>query len=160
MKPWPTFMEEMTSMEEMTNSDVLFLVRKAFARRADLSATTLTGRVRLPSEQRVGYETRQVVEDITPAKAMQLIAGCWERYSNGRNFYPTRLEKINQFAHMMRDGLWEYDAKSDPICVTDGLVTGGRHRLHAVLLSHVTIRSNVQYRNTKEPSNGITNHVS
>src|SRR3990167_1664418 len=116
-------------MEELTQENVLSLLRKTFAHSTDLGP--LSGRVRLPGEP-VEYDQTDTVEEVTPQFAMELIAGCWERYSNGRNFYPTKLEKINQYAHMMRDGLWEYRSDGDPICITDGLVTGGRHRLHAV----------------------------
>jgi len=132
---------------ELTNNNVLALIRKTFAHRTDLGP--LSGRVRLPGEP-VEYDQTDTVEDVTPRRAMELIAGCWERYSNGRNFYPTKLDKIMRYARAMESGQWVYDAEGDPISITDGLVTGGRHRLHAVLLSHVTIRSNITYRNTKE----------
>jgi hypothetical protein len=107
------------------------------------------GRVRLPGIP-VAYDMRVVAEDVTPQRAMELIAGCWEQYSNGRNFYPTKLDKIMRYARAMESGQWVYDPESDPICITDGLVTGGRHRLHAVLLSHHTIKANVQYKTKKE----------
>ena len=137
----------MSQLPELTNNDIISLVRKNFAHRTDLGP--LSGRVRLPGEP-AEYDVTDTVEDITPQRAMELIAACWEQYSNGRNFYPTRLDKIVRYARAMESGQWVYDATGDPISVTDGLVTGGRHRLHAILLSHHTIRANVQYKTTKE----------
>ena len=141
-------------MDEPTNEDILSVVRKAFANRTDLGATTLSGRVRLPNPNPPEFEEELRVEEITPERAMSLIAGCWERYENGRNFYPTKLDKIMRYAKAMEGGNWVYDVQGDPICITDGLVTGGRHRLHAVLLSHKTITSNVLHRTKKENPSG------
>ena len=106
-------------------------------------------RVRLPGKP-IEYDEHIATEEITPLRAMQLIAACWERYSNGRNFYPTKIEKIVRYANEMTEGRWEYRPDGDPITLTDGLITGGRHRLHAVLLSNKTIKANVKYQTTKD----------
>jgi hypothetical protein len=109
----------------------------------------VVGRLRLPGDP-VEYDESRTTEDIGPLEAMTLIAACWERYSNGRNFYPTKLDKIVRYAEAMTSGLWRWDPEGDPIAITDGLVTGGRHRLHAILLSNTTHRFNVVRRTTKE----------
>jgi hypothetical protein len=106
------------------------------------------GRIRLPGPK-IEYDESTQVEEITPLKAMELIVACWERYENGRNFYPTKLEKIMRYATDMNEGRWEYRSEGDPISITDGLVTGGRHRLHAVLLSNTTQRFNVKRKVSK-----------
>lgn len=128
-------------MEELTHEDVVSLISKAFSNRPDLRINA--SRVRLPGPK-VDFEETQSVENITPLMAMELIAAAWERYANGRNFYPTKLEKIIQYASQMTEGKWEFRPDGDPICVTDGMVTGGRHRLHAILLSGKTIKANVK----------------
>ena len=107
------------------------------------------GQVRLPGTPKEYFEDI-VVEEITPLRAMELIAATWERYQNGRNFYPTRIEKIKAYASKMERGEWIYDPEFEPIDITNGTITGGRHRLHAVLLSHTPIKSKVRYRRTKE----------
>lgn len=108
------------------------------------------GQVRLPGQPREFFEDIRE-EEITPLRAMELIAATWERYQNGRNFYPTRIEKIKAYADKMARGEWVTDAPlTQTIDVTDGIVTGGRHRLHAVLLSHTPIKAKVRYRRTKE----------
>jgi len=122
-----------------TNDQIADLIQKTFG----------AGRVRLPGPK-VNYHEVTSVEEITPLKAMELIAACWERYESGRNFYPTKIEKIKRYAEAMQNGEWEYRPDGDPICITDGLVTGGRHRLHAVLLSNKTIKANVKRKTTKE----------
>ena len=126
--------------DQLTNSDITRLVQQIGLK---------PGRVRLPGPP-VVRNTVASVEDITPLDAMTLIAGAWERYQNGRNFYPTKLDKIIRYAHAMTDGTWEYRPDGDPIHITDGMVTGGRHRLHAILLSNTTQRCNVQRHTTKE----------
>jgi hypothetical protein len=134
-------------VEELSNDIIIDLVRRSFAQRV------LSGRVRTPGPV-IAYDEVDSVENITPRVAMELIAACWERYENGRNFYPTKLYKIVGYADAMAQGNWQWREDSDPICITDGLVTGGRHRLHAVLLSSTTQRFNVKRKTTKEPSNG------
>lgn len=96
------------------------------------------------------YETRTTVEEVSPLKAMIWLARTWEKYPNGRNFYPTKLEKIRRYAADMESGQWEYRPTGDPISITDGIITGGRHRLHAILLSHTTQKCNIKYQDTKE----------
>ena len=107
------------------------------------------GRVRLEGDS-PQYDEYTSHEDITPLKAMEWLVATWQRYPNGRNFYPTRLEKIVRYAEEMRQGEWEYREDSDPIVLTDGMVTGGRHRLHAILLSGQTIHSNVKIKELKD----------
>jgi hypothetical protein len=124
------------------DEQVLDLIRKTFG----------AGRIRLPGPE-VAYDEETRVEEITPLRAMELIAACWERYENGRNFYPTKIDKIKRYADEMLAGTWEYRPDGDPIVVTDGLITGGRHRLHAVLLSNKTIKANVKYKQTKKETN-------
>ena len=108
-----------------------------------------SARVRLPGAPR-SFEETLTVEEISPLRAMELIAATWSKYENGRNFYPTKLEKIKFYADAMSEGRWKYDPDGDTIDITDGTVTGGRHRLHAILLSHTTQRFNVRTRTTKE----------
>jgi len=108
------------------------------------------GRLRTPPEKLPEYFEDRKVEDISPLRAMELLAATWAKYPNGRNFYPTRIEKIKAYADKMRSGTWIYDPEFDPIVVTDGMVTGGRHRLHAILLAHTTVKSNILYRKLKE----------
>src|SRR5919108_2883248 len=117
----------------MTELEIADLVRKHLG---------TPGRIRLPGVP-VEYDEERLVEEVTPLRAMELIAHCWERYQAGRNFYPTKLEKILSYAAAMNAGEWKYLPDGDPIVITDGLITGGRHRLHAILLSGKTIRSNV-----------------
>jgi hypothetical protein len=107
------------------------------------------GRIRLPGPL-VEYDEVVSVEEITPLQAMELIAQTWERYSNGRNFYPTKIEKIKQYAQLMSDGQWEYLPDGQTIDITDGVVTGGRHRLHAVLLSHTNQKFRIKRRIKKD----------
>ena len=121
------------------NDQILDLIEKTFG----------AGRVRLPGPK-VEYDETTSVEEITPLKAMELIAACWERYQSGRNFYPTKIEKIKRYAEAMMAGQWEYRPDGDPVTLTDGLITGGRHRLHAILLSNTTQRVNVKRKITKE----------
>lgn len=106
------------------------------------------GRLRLPGTP-VAYTEESSAEDVSPETAMTWIAATWERYQSGRNFYPTKLEKIKRYADAMRNGEWEYRPEGDPITLTDGIITGGRHRLHAVLLSGQTIRANISRKTTK-----------
>ena len=98
----------------------------------------------------VAYDETISVEEISPLRAMELIAATWEKYQNGRNFYPTKLAKIVRYAEAMSDGRWTYEPGWDTIDITDGTITGGRHRLHAILLSHTTQRFNVKRKTTKE----------
>lgn len=105
------------------------------------------GRIRLPGPATRGVEL-ETVEDVTPLRAMTWIARCWDKYSNGRNFYPTKLDKIVAYARSMEAGTWEFRPDGATIDITDGIVTGGRHRLHAVLLSHKTIKCRVRHRTT------------
>lgn len=107
------------------------------------------GQIRLPGQPKEFFEDIRE-EEITPLRAMELIAATWEKYQNGRNFYPTRIEKIKAYASKMERGEWIYDPDFQTIDVTNGSVTGGRHRLHAVLLSHTTIKAKVRYRRTKD----------
>ena len=130
--------------------DVSQLVREHLGREA--------GRVRFPGPL-PEYDEVVSVEEITPLQAMELIAQTWERYSNGRNFYPTKIEKIKRYAQLMSDGQWEYQPDGQTIDITDGVVTGGRHRLHAVLLSHTTQCFNVKRRTAKRVKlNGNPGH--
>jgi hypothetical protein len=123
----------------MNEQIILDMIQKTFG----------SGRIRLPGPK-VEYDESMQVEEITPLKAMELIAHCWERYQSGRNFYPTKLEKIVRYATQMTEGKWEYRPDGDPITLTDGLITGGRHRLHAVLLSNTTQKFNVKRKTKKE----------
>jgi hypothetical protein len=107
------------------------------------------GRIRLPGPL-VEYNEVDTVEEITPLVAMELIAACWEQYQSGRNFYPTKIEKIKRYAEDMLEGRWEYRSDGDPIVIKDGLVCGGRHRLHAVLLSGKSIKANVKRKTQKD----------
>jgi len=107
------------------------------------------GRIRLPGPP-VNYDEVRVAENVSPTLAMRWIAQTWAKYGNGRDFYPTKLEKILRYSEAMRSGEWEYRPEGDPISITDGIVTGGRHRLHAILLSHTTQKLNVLYRTKKE----------
>jgi hypothetical protein len=113
----------------------------------------LNGRFRLPGEPQEYTATKEVME-VTPLQAMTWIAETWQRYPNGRNFYPTKIEKIKRYAEDMRSGKWEYRPDGDPIVVTDGMITGGRHRLHAILLSGQTIKANILTKTRKDSSNG------
>lgn len=106
------------------------------------------GRVRLPGPP-ISYDEQVSVETIDPMKAMEFLAETWKRYPDGRNFYPTKIEKIKRYAEAMRNGEWEYRPEGDPIAITDGMVTGGRHRLHAILLSHTEQRFNVKRKTTR-----------
>jgi hypothetical protein len=124
----------------MDTAQISELVRETFGK---------AGRVRLPSAP-PGYLETDSVEEITPLQAMTWIAATWAKYPDARNFYPTKLEKIISYAREMEQGAWEFRPEGDPICITDGIVTGGRHRLHAILLSHRTIKSNIKYKTTKE----------
>lgn len=108
-----------------------------------------SGRFRLPGPV-IDYDEALTSEEVSPEQAMAWIAATWERYQSGRNFYPTKLEKITRYAEAMRAGEWEYRPDGDPITLTDGIITGGRHRLHAILLSHTTQRFNVKRKITKE----------
>ncbi|MCI0565370.1 MAG: hypothetical protein MN733_43450 [Nitrososphaera sp.] len=125
----------------MTEDQIADLIQRTFGKRP--------GRVRLPGLP-VEYDERTERELVTPMRAMQLIAATWDRYPDARNFYPTKIEKIVKYGQDMEAGKWEYRPDGDPIVITDGIVTGGRHRLHAVLLSHKSIESNIKYKNTKE----------
>jgi hypothetical protein len=117
------------------------------------------GRIRLPGPL-VEYDEVTTVEEITPLVAMELIAACWERYQSGRNFYPTKIEKIKRYAEDMLEGRWEYRPDGDPIVLKDGLVCGGRHRLHAILLSGKSIKTNVKRKTTKGAKlNGNPEHT-
>lgn len=107
----------------------------------------LPGRLRLPGTP-VPYTEETSVEEVTPLQAMTWIANCWEHYSNGRNFYPTKLDKIIRYAKAMEAGEWVFKEDSDPITLTDGMITGGRHRLHAILLSHRPIVAKVKRKTT------------
>jgi hypothetical protein len=124
----------------MDSEQIVSLVRKHLGE---------PGRIRLPGPP-IAYDESTSVEEITPLVAMELIAACWERYQSGRNFYPTKIEKIKRYAEEMQAGTWEYRPEGDPITLTDGLITGGRHRLHAVLLSNTTQKFNVKRKITKE----------
>ena len=143
----------MLTQPQLTSDKVISLIHQALP-----GLRINAARVRLPGPQ-VDYAERNAAEDITPRRAMELIAACWERYENGRNFYPTKLSKILTYAEHMTNGTWEWRETSDPICITDGLVTGGRHRLHAILLSNTTHKFNVRYRTIKDQSNGNHNHT-
>jgi hypothetical protein len=125
----------------MTELDIATMVRE------HLGMTP--GRIRLPGPP-VAYDEVRVAEQVSPLLAMKWIAATWAKYENGRNFYPTKLEKIMRYAELMRSGAWEYRPDGDPIQVTDGIITGGRHRLHAILLSHTTQKMNVLYRTKKD----------
>lgn len=81
---------------------------------------------------------------------MRWIAATWVKYQNGRNFYPTEIEKIESYASDMSKGEWVWTPQQDPIDITNGTITGGRHRLHAILLSHKTIRCNIKRRESKK----------
>ena len=126
----------------LTETDITTLVRKTLGQ--------TSGRVRLHPETPEVFDVRREVRDVGPEQAMEWLAQTWERYSNGRNFYPTRLEKIQRYSRVMTAGGWQYDPDGDPITLTDGIITGGRHRLHAILLSHTTQRFNVQHKTRKE----------
>lgn len=89
--------------------------------------------------------------DVTPDMAMEWIAAAWAKYPNGRNFYPTQLSKIRQYAESMATGQWEWTPEQPPVVIQDGLVVDGRHRLHAILLSHQTVKCNLK---TKRSDNG------
>lgn len=121
--------------------DITKVLEEHFGRRV--------GRIRLPGPP-VAYDETLVSEEVGPEKAMAWIAATWEHYQSGRNFYPTKLEKITRYATAMREGQWEYRPDGDPIVLTDDIITGGRHRLHAILLSHTTQRVNVKRKTTKE----------
>lgn len=125
----------------LTEKQISTLVREHLGREP--------GRIRLPGPS-VAYTEESSAEEVSPETAMEWIAATWERYQSGRNFYPTKLEKIKRYAEAMRNGEWEYRADGDPITLTDGIITGGRHRLHAVLLSGQTIRANISRKTTKE----------
>lgn len=90
------------------------------------------------------------IEEVTPDRAMEWIATAWQRYKSGRNFYPTELSKIRRYAEMMRTGEWRWTPDQDAICIKDGLVVDGRHRLHAILLSGKTVKCTVDYKTKKE----------
>lgn len=105
----------------------------------------------------VQFDEEWRMEQVTPDKAIGWIASAWGH--NGRNFYPTKVEKIRQYADLMRKGEWKFHP-SARIEILDGKLAGGKHRCHAVLLSGVTIQSFVFYKNRrlkdqlKEQSNG------
>ena len=84
----------MSPSPELTHNDVVSLIRDSFAQHPELAVLAQVNRIRLPNPDAPEYDVRDSVEDITPLDAMTLIAGCWERYQNGRNFYPTKLDKI------------------------------------------------------------------
>lgn len=101
----------------------------------------------------VQFDEHWRMEQVTPDMAMGWIAASWGQ--NGRQFYPTKVEKIRQYAELMRAGEWKFHPNAR-IEIRDGILTGGKHRCHAVLLSGVTIPSMVLYKNRrlKEQSNG------
>lgn len=122
----------------LTEADITTLVRK------NLGATS--GRVRIHPDTPEMYEDQCEARDVGPDQAMAWLAATWAKYENGRNFYPTKLEKIQKYALLMQRDMWTYDPAGASIDITDGIVTGGRHRLHAILLSHTTQRFNVRRR--------------
>lgn len=105
---------------------------------------------------RVPVVELRMTMDVTPRLAMTWIAFAWTKYGNGRNFYPTQLDKIESYAEDMLDGRWQWSPTQDSINLDDGLVTNGRHRLHAILLSGRTIKCNVVFRD-KLPEEVKTN---
>lgn len=125
----------------LTGTDLTTMVRKHFGR--------TPGRVITPGP-RPEFTEEIVTEDVTPERAMRWIAATWVKYQNGRNFYPTQIDKIIDYAHLMERDMWTCDPADDPIDITNGTITGGRHRLHALLLSHTTQIFRVRYRTTKE----------
>jgi len=125
----------------MAELDIASLVREHLGREP--------GRI-LASAPAPSYDEVRVAEQVSPLLAMRWIAATWQRYQNGRNFYPTKIDKIIQYADLMSAGKWEYRSDGDTIDITDGIVTGGRHRLHAILLSHTTQKFNVLYRTKKD----------
>jgi hypothetical protein len=125
----------------MTELDIASLVRKHMGREP--------GRI-LASAPAPEFTEVRVAENVSPLLAMKWIASTWAKYQNGRNFYPTKLEKILAYSELMSSGAWEYRPDGDSIDITDGIVTGGRHRLHAILLSHTTQKMNVLYRTKKD----------
>lgn len=88
-------------------------------------------------------ETVEVI-DVTPEMAMEWIAFAWTKYGSGRNFYPTELDKIKRYAKLMEGGKWELGEGT--ITLDDGLITDGRHRCHAILLSHCTVKCTIVRR--------------
>lgn len=95
----------------------------------------------------VQFDEQESIEEITPDTAMTWIANSWGK--NGRQFYPTKIEKIRHYAQLMRENKWEHDIQHSRIELKDGVVTGGKHRLHAVLLSGKPIWSKVLRKNRK-----------
>ena len=102
----------------------------------------------------VQFDEWESIEEVTPDTAMAWIAASWGK--NGRQFYPTQLEKIQRYAKLMRENKWEHDIQHSRIELKDGVVTGGKHRLHAVLLSGKSIWTRVLRKNRrlKETQNG------
>lgn len=89
--------------------------------------------------------SREVV-DVTPDQAMEWIAFAWTKYGSGRNFYPTDLAKIRRYAAQMTSGEWKWSLDQEAINLDDGLITNGRHRLHAILLAHETVPCTVVHK--------------
>ena len=95
------------------------------------------------------FDERAETVVVTPDLAMEWIAFAWTKYGNGRNFYPTDLAKIRQYAEDMEDGRWKWSEDQPAIHLHDGLVADGRHRLHAILLSHKSVKCNVMRRESE-----------
>jgi hypothetical protein len=106
-------------------------------------------RVRFAGPPRAYTETYEIME-VTPDQAMEWIAAAWQHYKSGRNFYPTQIEKIRRYASEMRSGEWQWRADGEAICLKDGVIAEGRHRLHAILLSGKTVKCTVKHKNLKK----------
>ena len=100
-----------------------------------------------PESPKWEWESSRSIENITPLMALEYLASSWGK--GDRNLAPTSVEKIEDYASMMKDSLWwNYD--EDPIVIKLGMVADGRHRLHAILLSGKTLRCEVVKMTKKE----------
>ena len=98
-------------------------------------------------ERGMGIMMKTVVEKITPEKAREYLK------TNTNNYRKMSRATIKRYADIMKAGKWELNG--EPICFSEsGVLKDGQHRLAAIVMSGVSIETNV----TRGVSESVTTY--